>query len=339
MTTVYQYRIYCDTEADYVYTWAETEPTVCPNDSGHTIDTDSITIVDTVANDLVELKDIAKDTDNVLKMDPQPREGDTHNFYSPNFCDQTTWYEGGTTVADFSLTDSGDLTTWNTNSTHPGPWTDLYHGKIFQEDNLLIDVPTCGMKVEVSTDSGTTWVEKDQNTFGDTATGDYDVDYDDGTVTFNSALTSGDLARASFCKSNSTMLWTMKPATGKRLKLLYAEIQFSIDVVMGADIVYETWAYNPADLPNKIKISELRYKTLSDLLFESNGVYPIIPAFGGSGPRGIGNGAQEVLIFPFNYNAFRDAKASQGVEVRILTDKVHTGTLSTTTLYCLQEDE
>jgi len=331
MTTVNQYRIYCNTEADYVYTWAETEPTVCPTDSAHSIDTDSITIVETVT------EDVSKTTDNFLRVDIQPREGDPINFYSPNFCDTTTWHGGGTEVANFALTDSGDLKTWNTGGTHDGPWVDLYHGKIFQENNIIAAEPTHAMKVEVSTDSGTTWVEKTQNVFGDTATGDYDIDYDNGTVTFNSALTSGDEVRANLFKAASTMNWLMAPAAGKRLKLMYAELQFTTDVVMTADIVYETWAYDPTDLPNKIKVGELRYKTISDLLYESNGIYPTVPAFGGTGPRGISN--KEVLIFPFNYNAFRDIKSSQGIEIRISTSKVHTGTLSTTTLYCLQEDE
>ena len=48
-TEVNKYRILCTTESDYVYTWDEIEPTVCPNDAGHTIDSSSITIIETIS--------------------------------------------------------------------------------------------------------------------------------------------------------------------------------------------------------------------------------------------------------------------------------------------------
>lgn len=44
---VNKYRLYCDTEG-YVYTWDTVEPTVCPNDSGHSI-SGPITIVETIS--------------------------------------------------------------------------------------------------------------------------------------------------------------------------------------------------------------------------------------------------------------------------------------------------
>jgi hypothetical protein len=46
---VYKYRYYCTTEATYVYKWDTTTPTVCPNNNGHTINSASITIIDTRA--------------------------------------------------------------------------------------------------------------------------------------------------------------------------------------------------------------------------------------------------------------------------------------------------
>jgi len=50
---VNKYRIYCTTEAGYVCMWGTEEPTTCPNDTGHTIDTNSITIVQTISTDVV----------------------------------------------------------------------------------------------------------------------------------------------------------------------------------------------------------------------------------------------------------------------------------------------
>jgi len=48
MADKYIFRIWCETEQTYVYTsWTTTEPTECPNDSEHSIDTDSITVIQT----------------------------------------------------------------------------------------------------------------------------------------------------------------------------------------------------------------------------------------------------------------------------------------------------
>lgn len=48
MATVYKYRVWCNTESAWQYVWSEseTEPTNCPNDTGHTIDSDKTTIAE-----------------------------------------------------------------------------------------------------------------------------------------------------------------------------------------------------------------------------------------------------------------------------------------------------
>jgi hypothetical protein len=278
----------------------------------------------------------AKTKDSFLRVTQEPRSGSAINFYSPNFCNQTTWYKGSTLVSDFVLTDSGDQTTYNTNGTHPGPWVDMYHGKLFNEDALVAAHPEYGLKVEVQTGGTGSFVEKAQNSF-DKIDGDYSVNYDSGTVTFNSAIGGSDVVRATFAVAPATMTWTMQPSAGKRLKLMYAEFQMTSDVEMTDDIWYQTWAFNPYDFPNKVKVFEYRYKTISDLLYESTGVFPLVAGFGGNGPRGLGD--HDIIIFPFRYNTARDIYASQGVEIRIVTNSVHIGTMATTTLYCLEEAE
>ena len=40
-----EYRIWCEDEAAQVFVWAETTPTECPNDAGHAIDSNSITVI------------------------------------------------------------------------------------------------------------------------------------------------------------------------------------------------------------------------------------------------------------------------------------------------------
>lgn len=273
----------------------------------------------------------AETTDKFLRVVNEPREGEGLNFYSPNFCDQTTWYEGGTLVTNFEMTDSGDHTTYNTSATHLN-WVDMTHGKMMLEDTLLAANPDLAVLVEVSTNSGSSWTPKTENSWGETNE-DYTVNYAAGTVTFNSALGSGDLVRATFTKSPARLIWTVQPSSGQRLKLIYAELQFTTDAVMHCEVTYETWAYNPYDLPNKFKFAELKYKTLRDMMWESSGFYPVVPACGG-GDRGF---AHDIIVFPFNYSAYRDIKSSQGVEVRVTLGKdgAFAGEYASVTFYCL----
>ncbi len=42
----YRYRVYCNTESAFVVEWSETTPTECPNNAGHSIDSNNIVIVD-----------------------------------------------------------------------------------------------------------------------------------------------------------------------------------------------------------------------------------------------------------------------------------------------------
>lgn len=56
--TLHRYRIWCVTENAYVYEWAETEPTDCPNNNSHTITSSLTSIVDTVS-DAIAYNDIS----------------------------------------------------------------------------------------------------------------------------------------------------------------------------------------------------------------------------------------------------------------------------------------
>lgn len=53
--TVNQYRYYCTSESNFVYKWDTATPSTCPNNIAHGIDSNSITIVDTVADNQVTL--------------------------------------------------------------------------------------------------------------------------------------------------------------------------------------------------------------------------------------------------------------------------------------------
>jgi hypothetical protein len=203
----------------------------------------------------VTLDDVSKSSTKHLKVETQPREGSGANFYTPNLCDQTTWYEGATEITEFAMTDSGDQILWNTGGTHPGPWVDLTHGKMFGEDVVSAANAALLCKVEVSTDGGTNWTVKTENTF-DQTDGDYSVDYDNGTVSFNSVLGGSDQVRVSFAKAAATLLHTIKPGTGKRLRIVEVETQMSTDCIPTDNVRYEVWAYDPNDLPNKAMVKQ-----------------------------------------------------------------------------------
>ena len=57
MAEVNKYRLWCETEQAYVYTWGEEEPTLCPNNSAHTIDSSKTAIDATIGNQNVVISE------------------------------------------------------------------------------------------------------------------------------------------------------------------------------------------------------------------------------------------------------------------------------------------
>lgn len=55
MPTLNRYRIWCSTENIYTYIWNDSIPTVCPNNNGHTIDSNLISIIDTLSDNQVTI--------------------------------------------------------------------------------------------------------------------------------------------------------------------------------------------------------------------------------------------------------------------------------------------
>jgi len=53
MTTVYLYKLWCITEGTWKYVYGDSAPTVCPTDTSHTIDTNSITIEEIISPDII----------------------------------------------------------------------------------------------------------------------------------------------------------------------------------------------------------------------------------------------------------------------------------------------
>jgi len=71
-TEVNKYRIWCETESAHVYVWAEAEPTVCPNNNGHTIDASKTAVVDTITTTEVRLAEDAKNVVEINEVSNSP---------------------------------------------------------------------------------------------------------------------------------------------------------------------------------------------------------------------------------------------------------------------------
>lgn len=68
MTTIYKYRIKCTTDNKYEYTWAETEPSTCPTNTAHTINSSLTSIVEINEADLITVKEEFIPTGGHYKM-------------------------------------------------------------------------------------------------------------------------------------------------------------------------------------------------------------------------------------------------------------------------------
>ncbi len=338
--SIYQWRLWCITEAVYKYVWSETEPTECPTDPAHTIDPSKTVIIQSFTDGF------RITPDNQVEVVIEETPGTEIYYYLPNFCNKCTWWPGATLLTNFGMT-SLDQQTWNTGSPTPAHinWIDLKHGYVVYEDITLADLIVQGLdgysvKVEVSTDGGTIWVEKVED---GPAPDDYRVDHPAGEVIFNLALSPGDLVRATFRKAN-TYEYVVVPASGKRIILPYAEAHATADFVFFTNITRELWGYNPSPPPTKIMYEQLVYKTYLDLLMDASVPAPNrIPASGGTeqvGGIGAIRGLTQALDqHPFPYRRFRDLKSSEGAELRIKIDDVWPGTFCNIVLKCALVNE
>lgn len=67
--TVYKYRVYCISEGQNVYQWAETPPTTCPNNTAHTINANSISVVDEQGPTILSIKEESVPTGGFFKIE------------------------------------------------------------------------------------------------------------------------------------------------------------------------------------------------------------------------------------------------------------------------------
>lgn len=68
MTTLNNYQVFCETDQTWETVWLEEPPTVCPTNVTHTIDTDTISILQVVSESIVSIKEELIPTGGFVQM-------------------------------------------------------------------------------------------------------------------------------------------------------------------------------------------------------------------------------------------------------------------------------
>lgn len=256
-------------------------------------------------------------TEGAMITAPTPRMGSSKTIYTHNFCDPCTWYEGSLRNEGSdgygAVLNTSDNVTYNLDGYVN--WIDTTHGRLTGED-FFFDYP-----ISVTVDG----VLKTEDV-------DFEINYHDGYVVFDPALNGSEEVKASFSYAG-TSIFTIAPSPGKKLRILYTEAQFSINVKIIEPVRFQIRVYNPYDLPNKVSYGEADvYKSGYDFANVGNGG-TYIPAFADMD--------EDLVVVPFNYATVKDMSSSVGAEVqiRIDNDTPLDGYFGTLTAYCLSEDE
>lgn len=264
-----------------------------------------------------------RDEEGISIAVPEPMSGDKYNSFSVNWCDKCSWYEGSVKIENEILTTDTERKIFK--SAHDF-WIDMTHGRITQEDWITAN----GMYIPIIMLDG-------EPISPDTASeGGYSIDYKQGLVIFVEPQ-DGEVTATYWYANSGT--YTVKPPAGKKLKLLRVEIQFSSDLILNDTMIFQPFGYAdvfapqlglppgtliPLQAPNK-------YKNTKDFINESNGSWPVIPAFGGP-ERGL---LKDVIILVWEYLTKTEMYSTYGMEIRIMmeTNTAHSGEYATATFY------
>lgn len=236
--------------------------------------------------------------------------------------DPTTWYQKSTRITGETPTTSDSLTYSCVND----KWINLVSGKIYQEDNFSADYV---VKVYADAVLQTTG---------------YTIDYLAGEITFGASKAGVAITVDYSYAGTGSSVFTFAPDAGKILLIEHTEVQCSADTKIPNEVHgdsnttyldFDIYAYNPADLPNKVPVRSTRYKSELDIINDSNLGQGWIPHFGNL------PGGQNIFVFPFNYGTLKPLRASQGAELRVsLKDDIPLeGSFSSLTIYCMSESE
>lgn len=181
---------------------------------------------------MVDFRKHPVDPDGNLIVSGTPRVGSEVIYATHDFTDPTSWYSTSVRVDDEAATDSGNGLLWNLAHVNV---IDMQHGKVLDEETLCAEHDH-KYDVVVKVDG----VEQTQHP-AFTASGDYAVDYEAGTITFT-ASQAGKAVLVGYSYSTSSA-FQMFPQVGRVLDIESAEAQFSADVQYNDTIVFEVTGY------------------------------------------------------------------------------------------------
>jgi hypothetical protein len=239
-------------------------------------------------------------------------------FTTHDFTDRTTWYQKSIRVTEEELTDSGNGLTFN--SLHPH-WIDIYSKKLMFLRNKINK-----RDGTFSTHSAYAVVVRVNSVV---QTSGYSVDFEAGTITFNSSQT-GNTVDCSYSHNDgitNRSEWLLTPPAGKSYILDHVEIQFSKGITFSGIIRFEVWAGNTvtyftganwADALFEGGYGQMRadYQDIRGVINQCNLGTGSIPACPNAGTT------EEVLVFPFDYVKSIPLDGDQGLLIRtvILND-------------------
>lgn len=279
-------------------------------------------------------------SDGRVKIVAEKTSASTITFYSHNWTDKTTWYEKSIRITEEAINYGDNL---NYQLSHQNI-IDSYHGKYTNED-FILDSQGYSYRVSVSVDG---YVKTEQDPHYGTG-GDYLINYSDGYIIFLQEQDPDSIIYATYHYATSS-IFTIKPGVGKQLKFGVVEVQFSNDVEIKDSVIFQPYGYvdvfapqylqsNGGPYPSGTKIplgNPIIYKTIQDYLNDSRKSYPIYPALGGSGWRGMDTSC---IIMDWDYEGDKILRSDYGMEIRVYLqhDSAFGGEWATFTCYAKSE--
>jgi len=115
MASVYKYQVRCTTDNKWVTVWSESPPTVCPENNSHTINSSLTSVVGSVSENTMKVKEENIETGGNFSTTPLTIHANANSITYGRF----SW--------PFNV--SALSVNFNTNSTHTGDCIDMYGGK------------------------------------------------------------------------------------------------------------------------------------------------------------------------------------------------------------------
>jgi len=267
-----------------------------------------------------------------------PGEGLKLNKMSVNWCDRTTWWYNSKYIVD-EVAECKDPLTHTLYDVSYNNIIDTYHGKITGENSLL-DNDGYSYRVIVKVND----IEKTERDPHIGSGGDYTINYSTGRITFSPSLEHSDVVKVTYHYEDGS-LWIIKPNVNKIIRIKRAECQFSDDIILTDSLVYDLYGsadyFAPGQFPPGTLIQLVGadyYKTIYDYMNDANGIYPEIPALGGTNWRGC---QKKIYSFPWDFQTTTDLYSSRGMELHVYLehDVSFSGTYATGTFYCLNDPE